>query len=465
MKTALVIAYHFPPAGGLGAAGSQRAMKIARHLPAGGWRPLVLTVRESSYESFLTMDPALLEQVAPDQFIVRTTVWHGLAPVLQAKASISNGLRRLFGRERVDHPDVAQQEGEAADTSVERSLFQKVKDAITDLFEIPDEVAGWLIPALFAGVRTVRREQVDVIFATGRPWTTLVIGAVLKAITRKPLVVDFRDPWMTNPFRLKYSGLKDSIEARLERWVVRSADIVVANTDYLRDEFVERFGSAVEEKCITVLNGFDPEEFAKVEPELREGSRQTSFLMVHPGFLYGKRDPRILVDAIALLRDRGLIEPGEFICELIGPVELSYDLESLIRSLELEDLITLRGPVSYRESLSALASCDVALLLQPGTSTQIPSKLFEYVGFGKTIIAVAPLDSSVAKIIDANNLGVVTSSEDTNAVAEAILAAVCQWRETGHSVAIPEQVQVEFDVRRSVQKLADAMSKLVDSRV
>jgi glycosyltransferase involved in cell wall biosynthesis len=268
---------------------------------------------------------------------------------------------------------------------------------------------------------------------------------------------------MTNPFRLQHSGLKDRIEVMLERWVVKTADIVVANTDYLREEFVERFGGDMERKCITVLNGFDPEEFAQVEPEVRDDSRQNSFLMVHPGFLYGKRDPRILVDALAILRDQAVIKPGEFICELIGPVELPYDLDSLILSLKLEQFLKLRGPVSYRESLSALASCDVALLLQPGTSTQIPSKLFEYVGFGKTMIAVAPLDSSVARIINANKLGVVASSEDTGAVADAIGAVFSEWRANGHSARIPEDIQLEFDVRRSVRKLGAAMSELVDS--
>jgi glycosyltransferase involved in cell wall biosynthesis len=369
-----------------------------------------------------------------------------------------------MGHQQVEHSDSGQRDDGAADSNAERGLFQKLKDAFTDLFEIPDEVAGWLAPALFAGVKIVRREQVDVLFATGRPWTTLVIGAALKIITRKPLVVDFRDPWMTNPFRREHSGFKNRIETMLERWVLKTADIVVANTDYLREEFVERFGKDLERKCITVLNGFDPEEFAEVEPEIRADSRRSAFLMVHPGFLYGKRDPRILVDALATLRDQAVIKPGEFICELIGPVELPYDLDALIRSLKLEEFLKLRGPVSYRESLSALASCDVALLLQPGTSTQIPSKLFEFVGFGKTMIAVAPLDSSVAKIINANKLGVVASAEDTGAVADAIKSVFSQWRATGHSARIPEDIQAEFDVRRSVRKLGDAMSDLVNSR-
>lgn len=462
MRTVLLIAYHFPPAGGLGAAGSQRAVKFARHFPATGWRPVVLTVRESSYESYMAIDTDMLKQVPGDLPVVRTGLLRALAPLLALKGAI----RRIFSRKRpseivVTSDAAGQVNGQGPPSNDERSSFQRFKDGITELAEIPDEVSGWLLPAFFAGLKTIRREQVDIIFATGRPWTSLVIGACLKAVTGKPLVVDFRDPWMTNPFRIPYSRLKNAAERRLESWVVRSADIVIANTELLRDEFIDRFGESMKGRCIAVLNGYDPDEFAAVVPESIDANERQKFVMAHPGFLYGRRDPRNFLLALSLLLSEGRIDSGSFLCDLIGPVELDYDLGTMVDEIGLAGVVRLRGAVSYQQSLAALAACDAALLLQPGTSTQIPSKLFEYVGFGKRILAIAPADSAVAKLVEQNHLGAVVDPDNVQEIAAAIGSMYLRHKDDAEKIGISDEIRARFDVRRAVGEAGEAMNELV----
>ena len=460
MRTVLFVAYHFPPVGGLGAAGSQRALKFVRHLPEAGWRPVVLTVREDSYESYLELDEAMLAGVPADLQIVRTGVFRFLGPVLRLRSAMSRLAGRVFRRRRAapgssSPGDVAS--GDSAESAPpSKSRFQRWKDAFTDLFEIPDEVSGWLLPAVYAGARSIRREQIDVIFATGRPWTSLVIGAVLKCMTGRPLVVDFRDPWMTNPFRIEYSGFRNWAERKLERWVINKADLIVANTDTLRSEFVDRFGEDVEGRCITVLNGFDTSEFARIVPEARPEATRNSYIALHSGFLYGKRDPTSLVDAVGLLKARGQL-PKEFICDLVGPTSLPYDLGEYIDKHGLQEQVRLRGPVSYADSLAALAGSDLALLLQPGTTTQVPSKLFEYVGFGRQILAIAPPESAVGDLMRDNDLGAVIDPQDVEGIAEALLVAYNDWRSSDGHRRMSDSVQSRFDVRESVRKLSSEM--------
>ena len=48
MKRLLMIAYHFPPFAA--SSGIQRTLGFARHLPAFGWEPLVLTAHPRAYE-------------------------------------------------------------------------------------------------------------------------------------------------------------------------------------------------------------------------------------------------------------------------------------------------------------------------------------------------------------------------------------------------------------------------------
>lgn len=455
MKKVLIVAYHFPPVGGLGAAGAQRVLKFSRHLSAENWQPYVLTVRDSCYESWLTLDAASLDQVPDTVKVIRTGVFRVLGPILKLK-------RRLRPLVRGASPDEEAGRARPASTTADHadSLYQRVKDTFTDLFEIPDEVAGWFVPAVVSGVRTVRREGIDVIFASGRPWTSLVIGAAIKAIVRRPLVVDFRDPWMTNPFRLKYSGIKESAERSLEARVVRSADVIVANTDHLRDEFVARFGSLISEKCVTIINGFDADEFSRIRPATRPESRKEAFVLTHSGFLYGKRDPRTLLEAIRLLRDKGQIREGDFLCNLVGQVELPYDLSDYLRDHELSPFVQLTGQVAYTESLAQVAASDASLLLQPGTHTQIPSKLFEYIGLGQRIVTIAPPGSAVVDLVKANELGRAADPDDVEAIARALIDAMQDWRSRGEDRAIRPGIQARFEIRQCTKRLADELDRV-----
>jgi glycosyltransferase involved in cell wall biosynthesis len=452
-----MIAYYFPPVGGLGAAGSQRAVRFARYLPAQGWQPVVLTAKESSYESYLTLDPGLLMTVPEALTVIRTGVVRGLTPLLELKARMT-GLRG--GREAASATPLTAAAAPSV-AAAARSRYGRLKDVVTDLFEIPDEQAGWLVPAVAAGLRAVRRHRIDVIYATARPWTALVVGLSLKALTGRRLVVDFRDPWMTNPFRLGHSRVKNRVEAALENRVVRRADLVVANTAHLREEFITRFGPRLAPRCVTIPNGFDPDELVDVKPVARDGAAEHAFVLVHTGFLYGKRDPRLLIDAIARLHDRGLVPRGAMRCELVGPVELSYDLGDVLRRHGLDSTVILHGQLSHAESLAHLAAADLALLLQPGTDTQIPSKLFEYVGMGKPIVAIAKPSSAVSAVVNEHCLGTVADAEDIEAIAAALHESYRVWRERPGDRGLPAETRARFDVRALVGILAAEMTRLV----
>jgi glycosyltransferase involved in cell wall biosynthesis len=298
----LMIAYFFPPVGGLGAAGSQRMSRLARYLPLHGWQVSVLTAREASYEPYLTMDPSLLAKLPADITVSRTRVIRALTPLLRLKGHLARAIRSQSAPSPGGVPSGATSGGETGRDARPRSRYKALKDAVTDLFEIPDEEIGWLLPAVIAGARIVRREKIDVLCSSGRPWTGHLIGCALKWLTGRPLITDFRDPWMTNPFRLQCSAFRDDIERRLERLVVSSADLIVANTAQLRAEFASRFPD-VDTKCVEIGNGFDPEDYRGLSdrPSLREADAR--FRLVHSGFLYGERDPRSFLEAISLLKE------------------------------------------------------------------------------------------------------------------------------------------------------------------
>lgn len=457
MKHVLMVAYLFPPVGGLGVAGSQRLLKFAKYLPSHGWRPIVLTVKERCYESYFSVDPSLVAKIPSDAVIVRTGVLRWLTRLLEFKGRLQG--RRATGASGAPSGTEPVAEGSSAlpsPSGMSKGLYQRLKDGITDLFEIPDEEMGWILPGVVGGLAVFRRHGYEAIFATGRPWTALVIGMLLKRLTGKPLIVDFRDPWMTNPFRLRYSPLRDRLEGWLERQVIRHATTVIANTHELRAEFIERFPDEPPKKFLTLLNGFDSDDFAQTLGDVPVQSRL--FTVTHTGFLYGKRDPKNFLEAVRLCINQGLIEREKLRILLVGSAELSYDLADYLKAAGLADVVELQGHRPYRESLTCLYRSDVLLLLQPGTKTQVPSKLFDYIGVGKPILGVSPLDGATSRLMTQHRLGVVADPDQIAEIAQALATLFKAW-DTGTLDSMVDRRTFElFDVRHVTGELAARLS-------
>ena len=72
-------------------------------------------------------------------------------------------------------------------------------------------------------------------------------------------IVDFRDPWVNNPF-IEKGKFERSLDKKFEYLVVKHADIVIANTELLGERMKERYKSMAP-KIITLPNGYDARDF------------------------------------------------------------------------------------------------------------------------------------------------------------------------------------------------------------
>ncbi len=452
----LIVAFHFPPAAGQYLPGTQRAVKLTRYLPRHGWIPRVLTVTEKSYPEYVQLDPKLVEVLPPTLIVDRTRKISILTALLKIKKMIFGNVRRfLRARRRGKH------DSRSSGSQQGNTRLRAAKDFVTELFEIPDEVSGWILPATLRGRKLIRANGLDAIIATGRPWSSLVIGALLRKMTGIPLITDFRDPWMTNPFRESHSTFKENMDSRLERFVIRNSDVIIANTERLRNEFVSRYPTIDSGRFTCIPNGFDELDFPASTPEGTSPTNQKTFTLVHAGFLYGRRDPRILVDAVKVLTDREDLHRNDLLVKLIGPRELPYDLSDYIEDHDLRHFFEVIDSVPFDESLKHLASASMAILLQPNTSTQVPSKLFENIGLGKKTIAIAAKDSETARLFSDYDLGFFADSSDVENVADVIEQARRVWIESGRHLEIDSNVRRSFDVRHRIKQIADELDSLV----
>ena len=263
MKKVLVIARIFPPFHPVGY--SIRVVKFIKYLPALGWLPSGLTVDDRS-ESQLDRrqgSASMLSEIPREVSIHRTRAGELPFGFLETGGAFGerNRLPRLI-------------------LKVLRGARRRL---ISWLF-LPDPYVGWLPFALTRGHNLVRTEGIDVILATCPPYSATLIGACLKVLTGRRLLLDFRDDWIdTTEFRAK-GPIRRMIERGMERWSVKVADKVVLVTDASKDGFVERYSKEPADKFVVIPNGCDLEEFAALK-SMQVARNHAKFTIVHAGSL------------------------------------------------------------------------------------------------------------------------------------------------------------------------------------
>lgn len=456
-KNMLVIAYFFPPTGGVASAAAQRTLKFVRYLPDFGWNPIVLTAKEKSYERYIQMDHSLLDKVPDNIEIKRSSVLRGVNTLLRLRRKFIDSFKKtVILKEKRGDLNV-----NAINTRSQNVIsgFQQFKNSITDLFQIPDEQAGWFLPAFKLGRTIIKNNDIDFIFSTGKPWTSHLVGIALSKLYKKPLVVEFQDPWTTNPFKPKFSPLKTRLDIFFEKLSVQKSSLVVATTVELQNEFRKRFPDEDPGKFIYLSNCYDPADIPDPKPK---PSNNDKLILLHLGYLYVKRDPRNLLLGLKLAIENQLIDRKKINLIQVGTVDPEFELEKFIVDNGLDDIVILHGQVPMNEGLNLLWKADSLILLQPGTTTQTPSKLFEYILTGKPILTVSPKGSSVETFAEENNLGPFADSENIEEISLALQKLYSAWLNNESSMKISEDVVQKYSAVPLVAEFSKNISMIVN---
>lgn len=300
-------------------------------------------------------------------------------------------------------------------------LFQRAKDFIYNLVYFPDQFGPWVLPAYFAGKKLVKRNDIDVVFATGSPWSGLLVGYMVARKTGVPFIADFRDPWINNPFHLSKGAILDKASATLERRIVRAASAICLNTDFLMEEFRARYPELPEDRFLVMPNGYDPDDFKGIEKTDAQASADW-LTLCHAGFLYGVRDPAMLLDAIRLANKKLSGSGRKMRFRQIGEIELSYDLREKYADLIEEGALQIDPPMQYKSCLGELSQAGWVVNVQPATRSQVPSKLYDYLALDRPIIHITAKDGALGRMVAKHNLGELFEFEDHQRVLEFLLS-------------------------------------------
>jgi glycosyltransferase involved in cell wall biosynthesis len=417
MKNLLILSYYYPP---LGLSGVQRTVKFVKYLPQFGWNPIVIAPRpRGSY----VYDQALGAEVAQ-------------APVFRTLS-----LDPLFLSPRKHTGD---------------SLNKNALVSRLNRWLIPDNKSGWIPFAVQAGLKAARQFPIDAIYSTAPPYSSHLAGVLLKKFLKRPLVTDFRDAWTSYTWTKYPVRALQQLDHRLEELVIKNADLVTAVNSSIIDDLRGLHPEADRSRFHLVSHGYDPEDFAGVsKPDLQ------FFTIAHTGTFIQNRSPRVLFEALSLLRRQDPAGLDKVKVVFAGSHRES-DLD-LVNEFDLSSLVSFTGYLTHQQSISVLTGADLLWLIMgpEETANVTPGKLFEYLGARKPISASIPPLGAAARIIMDTGAGSVFSPNDAAGLAGVILQQLSAWENRKTTFRTDPDKLKSFDRRLIAQQFGALLDGLL----
>lgn len=414
-RRVLLIAFHFPPV--RGSSGVQRTLKFARYLADYGWEPAVLTVNPRAY-------PAVGDE-------------------LLAEIPASVPVKRAF--------------------ALDASRHLAVGGRYPQILAWPDRWSSWLLGAVPAGLRLIRRWRPKVLWSTYPIATAHLAGLALHRMTGLPWVADFRDS-MTEPDYPRDAHVRN-IYRWIERRAVARADRVIFTAPGTQRMYEERYPELPPSHWACIPNGFDEDNFRELRDiEMPCGNSCSRLVLLHSGVLYpSERDPTAFFDAVARLKRTGRISARDLSIRLRA-TKFDDLYGQMLADRDIRDIIELAPQTSYREALGEMLGVDGLLIFQASNCNhQIPAKAYEYMRAGRPVLALTDPTGDTALLMREAGIDTIAPLDDTLEIERALENFLRLLRLDAAPVA-NEQVASHYSRRAQTANLAALLDQLVNEQ-
>ena len=448
LEPIILVAAHFAPESH---AAMFRAFKLAKYLPAFGFRPIVVTT-DTNY--VYLEDPSLLPQLPPEAVVIRARY---VEPTLRGLRMLAGGEARttksLAAASAAAAPPVAAPAQQKPLGAFGRRTYQRL---LTDWVQVPDRYNTWVGPAVEACERAVIEYGARIIWTTSQPFSCNTIGLAMK---QRGLhwIADFRDPL---PYGRKFMSDNPRV-ARLQTENVR-------NTVYGSDAIT----------CISSIHplilqdAFDPDRLRPMHhiptgideaylPTARPTPDPANPVVVYAGeFIADYAND--FFDLFAEMAKELSTEGRNLTMKVVGAKLINLPrLTGVISSRGLEDRVIFVDHLPQPELYRLLVAADAALLF-PGPNSHwwnSFAKLNDYIGLGLQVIADVPNPSEARKELERAGLGHFLDGDQKERIATFRQAL------RGARPATPEQVayRSRYLASRQVGDLAKLFRTVLDA--
>jgi glycosyltransferase involved in cell wall biosynthesis len=438
-RRVLLVTTDFPPNP---TGGRFRLLKLVRLLPDFGWDPTVLTIT-----SPIDADALLNTEIPRGSRVVRA--W-----MPQIKGRTISAVKGLVGSPAMGDP-AGNPPWRRAARVVSRCLSGAARR-----WMVPDHYVSWVPFALLSGLAICRRWKPEVVFTSAPGVSGFLLGYLLKCATGIPWVAEYRDLWTGDHFRHWVPPSRERFELRIERGIMRKADIILTVSERYREYLscLHENGRIGRIRCVP--NGAD---FTQAIHGESSGVVPEPNTFIHTGHLHDKLNPVEFFKAFTAVAKKYGKSPSAPRCILAGEIQ-----PQVRRTLgEIPDHtgggpspFELLGELPHADSLHLQRSAFVLLLFivrGPATEGVITGKLFEYIAAGRPILVVTD-GGEAAEIIRRGRLGWITPY-DTEAIRSLLSKIVSDPDRSIREVYQPDwEYLMSFDQKTMAARVADALS-------
>jgi glycosyltransferase involved in cell wall biosynthesis len=435
-RTVLIFAhecapYHRPDS----TIGAQRPAQFAKHLPAFGWRAIVICcdARKRNVavaEDVGTLAAASVRAASPDESVIVPT------PSLRWDGALDRAWRAVQPR--------------PGRSALARDAVRKA--LTTAKLATGDYSQAWQPCAREAAIAIQRETRVDAVIGEHSPDAGLFLARWFSDRFGTPWVADFRDA-VLQPLRPALRRIYRPIVRRL----VGTASATVNVTPYWTELDRELFGLP----AVTIPNGFDEEEF---DDPLGPAADER-FTVAFTGRMWPEMQLPTFLSGLARLRD--MLGDGEF-RELRFLYRGTHDEEVRRWATDagVAEVLDSAPHIERRESLAMLRRAHVLLLLSiPDAAGQelylrrgvYPGKTFEYFGARRPILCVPGDGAQLDELIARTRTGV--SRRTPAEIADWLRDAHLAWKAGRELRYAPVEHEVARYTRRA---LTGELARLLD---
>ena len=315
------------------------------------------------------------------------------------------------------------------------SFMSKLTYGIIRRVCYPDAQIFWAIN-VYRDILKSKKVDYDCILTVSNPISTLILGYLLRKKIKLYWVCDMGDPWSFNNL-IGYKIIRSKLDKMLERKVIEKADKIVVTTDQTQSLFSNLYPNH-KHKFFTITQGYDPSLFQNKKRSKYIDEKNLN--IVYTGRLYGKH--RNINEFLYALKELSkYCKDIKFIFAGITERDFVYK----IKKLGLENNIDIIGYLPSHEIAILQKNADVLLHLGNNSLTQLPGKIFEYIGSGRPIFGIYYFAGDIGKeIIEKKSLG-ITCANDRDNIQESLKKIIDLWRKGQLKELRNEQTTGNFD--------------------
>ena len=357
---------------------------------------------------------------------------------------------RLAGKSRRKHGDQAPGSREAPMEAAPRlnwkgRLVGWLKACVGAVL-FPDARAEWTPWATAALKRLLVSLPPDVVVTSHEPASTLPLGRLARRLGF-PWVADLGDPICAPYTPRRWRGRARALEVA----VTAEADLVLVPNDAARDLLTARY-SLAPGRCAVLSQGYDdrrsPMQTGTPSATVVPGQLE----LLYTGRLYPFRDPTNLIHVLGASH-------GVRLTLVLGDPPPQGALDSN----DLQGKLRILGPLPHEQVLALQDQADVLVSLgNRGMPSQVPGKLFEYLGVRKPILHIhAGADDAATPILDGAGRG--WSCPDNASAIATVLDRLREQKSAGQLMAGLQLSPVPaYALSVLGQRLSDLLTEIAD---